>query len=661
MQFLSPWYIPALAAALTIPPLIVMYFLRLRRRETPVPTTYLWKRAIEDMQVNMPFQKLRRNLLLFLQLLVLAAAIYCLAKPVRHVSSLEEERIVLMIDRSGSMSTREGQTTRLEQAKDQAQALVRGLKRSQKAMVVAFADTAEVICPFTADKGMLNDRIRGIEPSDRPTKLDEAVRLAKAYATPFIPPEGITNRSEMSPTDPPGKAIIFSDGAVADARQVSPGRLKLEYVKIGKTAKNAGITAIEARREYTNPQQVQLFLRVQNFSPAEPIKTSVAIYVNNNLSAAKDVKLPATPATTTVEGEAGEQAAASQQVNRMSSSQTVAFDLTCPEAAIIEARLQLEDALAADNLARICLPPARQSSVLLVSEGNVFLENVLSGLPLKKFQVSKPQGYIKASEGAFDVVIFDRWAPRQLGPGNFVFFGCIPPTEGYSRGEDTPDAYVVDFDSMHPIMRHVSIDEILVGKWNATKVPKGAAVLLETSVGPAIAYASSAQQQVVLVSFNLANSVWPLQVGFPVFMYNTVRHLTGSAMQAERALKPGQTAEINVPTGLPQVEVETPGHQHHRIASAGQGLVRFAGTEEAGLYHLAPTNVGLSPQAFAVNVADANESDIAPREVLAVGAQPLTTSASLQGANQPLWPYAILVALGVLCLEWYIYNRRVMV
>ncbi len=144
-------------------------------------------------------------------------------------------------------------------------------------------------------------------------------------------------------------------------------------------------------------------------------------------------------------------------------------------------------------------------------------------------------------------------------------------------------------------------------------------------------------------------------------MYNAVRFVTGSAMQADRALKPGQTEDITVPQSLQQVVIETPDHQHRKIPAAGQTVVRFGGTEETGLYHVEPSGVGLSPQAFAVNLADANESDITPREMLAVGAEPVTTSASLHGANQPLWPYAILIALGVLCIEWYIYNRRVMV
>jgi hypothetical protein len=572
------------------------------------------------------------------------------------------------------MSVNEGRATRLEQAKQQAQALLRGMRRSQKAMLVAFADTAEVLCPFTADKGMIAERVRSIQPSDRTTKLDEAIRLAKAYATPLAGAETGPS-AQMVSTEPPGKAVIFSDGAIADTREVTAGRLNLEYVRIGKADNNAGITAIEARREYANPAQIQLFLRVQNFSPNEPANTSIAVYVNDVLTAAKDLALPATPPPARqAETEPAEaaSAAASQQVARMSRSQTVAFDLTSADAVVIEARLQSDDALKADNAARVCLGPARQSSVLLVTAGSIFLEKVLAGLPLRQVVQMKPEQYEKAGDKAdgFDVTIFDNYAPKALGDGNFIFFAAAPPLPDFSLQAPPKDApsddqswwgTVVDFDTMHPMMRHVSAEDILVARWCRLQVPKGAAVLLETDKGPGIAYVPQTRRQMVLVAFRLTDSRWPLQVGFPVFMYNAIRYMTGSVMQADRALQPGQAIDITAPKDLKTLTVVTPDHSHVRVETGGQGLARFGGSDLAGLYRVEPRAAGVAPQVFAVNLADANESDIVPRDILQVGGEKLVVQENLQGANQPIWPYAILAALAILCLEWYVYNRRVMV
>src|SRR5579859_7418256 len=116
------WASALVATSIVVPSLLILYFLKLRRRETLVPSTILWKKAIQDLQVNAPFQKLRRNLLLLLQLLILLALLLAFARPVTSYRPPPGAVSVILIDRSASMSARdmEGGHTRIEEAKRRA-------------------------------------------------------------------------------------------------------------------------------------------------------------------------------------------------------------------------------------------------------------------------------------------------------------------------------------------------------------------------------------------------------------------------------------------------------------------------------------------------------------------------------------------------------------
>ena len=119
MQWLTP-LLGLSAAAVAVPLLLLLYFLKLKRRESVVSSTLLWKRAVQDLQVNAPFQKLRRNVLLLLQLLALIAMLVALAGPMLALSKGPGQRYVVLIDRSASMNATDVTPNRLAEAKKQA-------------------------------------------------------------------------------------------------------------------------------------------------------------------------------------------------------------------------------------------------------------------------------------------------------------------------------------------------------------------------------------------------------------------------------------------------------------------------------------------------------------------------------------------------------------
>src|ERR1700729_4338604 len=96
VQLISPLGLPFWAVLAGIPVgIIALYFLKLRRRPVQVPSTLLWKRSLEDLHVNSLFQRLRKNLLLFLQLLAVLLVMLALAGPRIRGSSSIGERFVL--------------------------------------------------------------------------------------------------------------------------------------------------------------------------------------------------------------------------------------------------------------------------------------------------------------------------------------------------------------------------------------------------------------------------------------------------------------------------------------------------------------------------------------------------------------------------------------
>ena len=114
-----PWYQWLVFAA--VPPLIfLLYFLKLRRSPLQVPSTYLWAKTVEYLHVNSLCQRLRNNLLLWLQLLAVGLLALSCFNPGCDGTELSGDGILLIVDQSASMcetDTPEG-VSRLGDAND---------------------------------------------------------------------------------------------------------------------------------------------------------------------------------------------------------------------------------------------------------------------------------------------------------------------------------------------------------------------------------------------------------------------------------------------------------------------------------------------------------------------------------------------------------------
>jgi hypothetical protein len=133
--------LPAAIALFAVPPIIILlYFLRLKRKPVAVPSTFLWKKSIEDLHVNRLMQWIRRNILLLLQLFIALALIYGILGPRMHGAISGGKYYILMIDNSASMSATDVSPSRLEWAKAEALKEIDAATDADTGMVIVFSD-----------------------------------------------------------------------------------------------------------------------------------------------------------------------------------------------------------------------------------------------------------------------------------------------------------------------------------------------------------------------------------------------------------------------------------------------------------------------------------------------------------------------------------------
>ena len=695
MTFTTP-LLAAIVAAIAIPTLIILYFLKLRRKPLDVSTTLLWKKAVMDIQANAPFQKLRRNILLILQLIALGVLIAALAQPRTNLEAALGERVVIMLDRSASMAAtdadpaREG-VTRLEAAQRRAIEQIEALREpglfsragADEAMVVAFDTTAEIIQPFTADKNRLIDAIRSVRPTDAPTSIEEAYALARAQRPSRTPDAEAAQRLEETdaPTGPGLVYHLFSDGRIPDAglllADAGEGPAPaFEFHAVGDPdAHNIGITALRAERAFDEPARLSVFVGIENTRPADRA-VDVELLVDGVPVAVRAVTVP------------GADEARPDGTLGAPGSGGVVFSLTEPRAAEVRARLAglagaADNALPADDEAILIVPPARRSGVALVTTGNLFLTEALRGLPLGRFEVIAPDRYetlrAQGGLGAFDVVVLDRYLPdpgadgRTLDPGRYLTFGVAPPPpQGVEDlGESGPGA-IIDWRRAHPVLRNLTLDGVVLGRARPGRIPddSGVVSLAETAQGPAIVEISDGTVRALSVLFDPAQSSWPFQVSFVVYLAGAVEYLTGTVGDAgaNRQIAPGGVLADFIPPGAERVRVVPPEGPAQDLAPAPDGRVVYGPVRRRGVYRLEWSGPAAEADLvegsrhtrfYAANLLDPGESDIRAAEQLALGDRVVEARRDEGRGLTDLWPWAVLLALGVVMLEWWVYNRRV--
>jgi len=604
-----------------LPPLVLFYFLKLKRPRAEIPSLVLWRQVLQDHRVNSPFQRFKRNLLLLLQILLLLLLVLAALQPYWRGGPGRQRRLPVLVDCSASMGAldKSAGSSRLEDAKRRVRAMIDGLAGDQELCLISFDHRPRKLTGFTNNKRLLREALDGIQVADVVSDLEQALRLAQAL-----------ERSE-----PFDEVMLFSDGNFP-ARVNVDLSFKLNYQRLPPAGPNLGITAFSAQRAATGGWDE--FVQIEGSSDAEG-NASVELFEDGNKVASERV--------TIARGRA----------------QRMVFQTRGDHAAAVRVQLTPDgfDSLPSDNAAYLDLPESRPLRVF-VPKSLVSYRHALQGM---QNILLFPQETSDEASGAFDLVISDRPADMSLTARARLSVGFIPSELQRFIEFGTNGSAVVDWRRDAPVLQHVELADLAM--LDQPRFTAGAGegdlenldyeVLIHGQRGPLLVRKQDSDGLRLALLFHTDRSTLPYRVGFPILIANLVQAAMEQAGLAEAlASRTGVLPPLRLkPQG--RYQIQTPAQTTEAVVADDSGMVSGVAAPQAGYYSIREN--GVEKRRVGASLVSPSETGLAGvgqidfNEQLQVGAAVVAVK-----SDRPLWPSVLLGALGLMLVEWWHFQKK---
>ncbi|UCE55110.1 MAG: BatA and WFA domain-containing protein, partial [Desulfobacterales bacterium] len=470
MQFLNPGMLTTLGL---IPILILIHTLKPKPRQIEVTNLFLWQEVLKERSSHLTFERLKKNLPLLFQILIVILAALALAKPTWMYFSSKKGNMILVIDTSASMKTKLGSGTRFDAAREKAFELIEQRDSDQKILIVEAGSKPVVKAGFLDNSNQAKSLVKSLNPSDASAELEPAVYLALSFVDP--------SKDDL--------LYLITDGAGGDFSVLVKNHPKIKPIIVTGGNRNIGITKFEFRQEIDRNDKYEIMLEIKNFNPTSiecPVRLSIdnAIIFDSLITfEAQEEKLLIFPYSGLITG-------------------------------IAKAILEIDDDFSIDNRAYLSLNASKDIWILLVSKGNHFLEKLLEAYP--NFKVNSVKEIIPSSwnEQALrhDIIIVDRMNIPKTERGNFLLIDAYSPSipilkTGYVRFPKN-----LNWNRKNPLMANVNVGGLIVEQAAKLQADRRLKPVIESTTTGLMYTYEEGGLRVVLLGFDLTKSDLPLKV-----------------------------------------------------------------------------------------------------------------------------------------------------
>ncbi|MFH1304519.1 MAG: VWA domain-containing protein, partial [Planctomycetota bacterium] len=472
---------------LLLVPLVIFYFLKLKRPHKHVPSLALWSQVINDRRVNSPFQKFKRSILLLLQILLLLFLVLSLMQPYIQSGADRAQYLPILIDCSASMAATDPNTnkSRLDLAKERVTELIENLLPDQRVSLVAVSSTAHRLTDFTDNQRVLKQSLAGLTVDDVPSKLEDALRMTQA----------------LSRTVPIKTVLFYSDGNFPTEVSFDLP-FELNYQMLPPAGSNIGITSFNARKNQTGNWDV--FIRLENSKDSD------------------------NPATIELKQD-GQTVAKEELIVGKGDSQRIEFSINTKSGSNLEAVLTpgSYDSLPSDNRAFLKIPSSRSLLVYISPD----LASYRYALAENKDLELYPEKDDSVGPAEYDLIIassekdLDKQALVKLG------VGFVPEELKQYISLETKLTDVVDWNRSSALLRHVELSDVQITEQPVWAENAGVAnleglgyeVLVHGRLGPLLLQKRNSGDLEFFFLFNTDHSTMPYRVGFPIMASNLIQ------------------------------------------------------------------------------------------------------------------------------------------
>ncbi|MEW8955714.1 BatA and WFA domain-containing protein [Clostridium sp.] len=583
---------------LSIPLFILMYILKQKVKEEEVPSLYLWKEVIRNNEARRPFDKLRKNILFFIQFLLILLLILSIANPYMSMKGRGEEDLILIIDTSGSMKAVDSNgKSRFDLGKDHASDIVKDLSKTTAITLISSGGSNKVEISASRDKGEVLAKIKALEPSNEKGDIGNSYSLLKSLS------------NEMK---------TYNIVAISD-ENIDFKDLKGRVINPSKSSDNLALDFISNSQK---GEAIKVMARIINYG-AEDETTDVSLYGDEKLI---DVK--------TIDVKKGE-------------TKNIYFDDFKDNYNTLWAEISKKDSLDEDNRVYSVFKSKTASKVMLFTDKNVFLEKALSGL--KDIEVYKGKDIDDIPKG-YDLYIFDGQVPGTINDDiNALFIDPDDDTKlfklsgSYEGQEYRPDN--------HNITKFMSKSSFIASKYNTLEKPHWGESIF-TSDNNTLGFVGMENgRKIGVLGFDLHNTDLPLKPEFPILMNNLVSYMMDRNFMSKRSFYAGEKISLDVNSGAKEVKVKTPSSKTIDL-DINKGLYILG--EEVGVYEVTQRvdeeDVRYN---FVVNFPR-EESNIS---IKGEEANNITNNEIDIRVSRSIQSYLIIAILLILMFEWFVYTK----